>query len=75
MASIFTGLAFMHGHIVNKELVLALGAPERRPPAGTVDAPATRGKSSWRFGSWRLTHDASPARPLPSSCGTACVRR
>lgn len=28
MASIFTGLAFMHGHIVNKELILALGAPE-----------------------------------------------
>jgi hypothetical protein len=34
MASIFTGLAFMHGHIVNKELVLALGAPERKAGAG-----------------------------------------
>ncbi|UPG89815.1 hypothetical protein L2Y96_20890 [Luteibacter aegosomaticola] len=28
MASIFTGLAFMHGHIVNKELILALGGPD-----------------------------------------------
>ncbi|WP_448099071.1 hypothetical protein [Luteibacter yeojuensis] len=28
MASIFTGLAFMHGHIVNRELVLRLGREE-----------------------------------------------
>ncbi|MGF6711344.1 hypothetical protein QFZ41_002308 [Luteibacter sp. W1I16] len=28
MASIFTGLAFMHGHIVNRELVLRLGRDE-----------------------------------------------
>ncbi|MGF6495706.1 hypothetical protein ABIE56_003906 [Luteibacter sp. 621] len=45
MASIFTGLAFMHGHIVNKELVLALGAPERKADTGkgraaTADAAA-----------------------------------
>lgn len=42
MASIFTGLAFMHGHIVNKELVLALGAREndvakaKRKPGGNA---------------------------------------
>ena len=35
MASIFTGLAFMHGHIVNKELILELGAPERERNGGS----------------------------------------
>jgi len=29
MASIFTGLAFMHGHIVDRELVLRLGRDEK----------------------------------------------
>lgn len=29
MASIFTGLAFMHGHIVDRELVIELGRTER----------------------------------------------
>lgn len=28
MASIFTGLAFMHGHIVDRELVFRLGREE-----------------------------------------------
>jgi len=41
MASIFTGLAFMHGHIVNKELILALGAPERERPGGSALARDT----------------------------------
>jgi hypothetical protein len=37
MASIFTGLAFMHGHIVDKELVRALGALDNEGgrPRGT----------------------------------------
>jgi hypothetical protein len=34
MVSIFTGLAFMHGHIVDKELVLRLGAPETKTDGG-----------------------------------------
>ena len=28
MASIFTGLAFMHGHIVDRELIFRLGREE-----------------------------------------------
>jgi hypothetical protein len=28
MASIFTGLAFMHGHIVDRELIFRLGRDE-----------------------------------------------
>lgn len=32
MASIFTGLAFMHGHIVDRELVLRLGRDEAARP-------------------------------------------
>ncbi|URL58819.1 hypothetical protein IM816_01460 [Luteibacter flocculans] len=39
MASIFTGLAFMHGHIVDRELVLRLGRQEN--PAQGAGAPAT----------------------------------
>jgi hypothetical protein len=35
MASIFTGLAFMHGHIVDRELVLRLGRSEPERGAGT----------------------------------------
>jgi hypothetical protein len=52
MASIFTGLAFMHGHIVDKDLVLALGAPERKADTGkgqpvtaeTAPAPTSRNR-------------------------------
>lgn len=42
MASIFTGLAFMHGHIVDRELVLRLGRSEPERGAGTraADKPA-----------------------------------
>jgi len=51
MASIFTGLAFMHGHIVDTELVMALGRAE--PVAGTRkahDALATREAKKAREG-------------------------
>ncbi|WP_426285862.1 hypothetical protein [Luteibacter sp. E-22] len=40
MASIFTGLAFMHGHIVNRELVLRLGREEEVIDRG-AGAPRT----------------------------------
>jgi hypothetical protein len=43
MASIYTGLAFMHGHIVDRELVLRLGRDDvpARPGAGAVAREAT----------------------------------
>lgn len=48
MASIFTGLAFMHGHIVNRELVLRLGREESviDRGAGAPRASATPRKES-----------------------------
>lgn len=45
MASIFTGLAFMHGHIVNRELVLRLGRDDTVADRGAGSreaAPAAR---------------------------------
>lgn len=47
MASIYTGLAFMHGHIVDRELVIRLGREDelRKPatPAPEVQpSPAKR---------------------------------
>ena len=40
MASIFTGLAFMHGYIVNRDLAMRLG---REEPLGTsADRPPLR---------------------------------
>ena len=38
MASIFTGLAFMHGHIFDRELVLRLGREDE--PVQGAGAPA-----------------------------------
>lgn len=63
MVSIFTGLAFMHGHIVDKELVLRLGAPEK--PAGggkAVQKPAKAAQA-------RVAH--APLQPLAQ--GPACA--
>ncbi|NID17381.1 hypothetical protein [Luteibacter yeojuensis] len=42
MASIFTGLAFMHGHIVDRELVLRLGRGDQDRGAGVrrTETPA-----------------------------------
>jgi len=51
MASIFTGLAFMHGHIVNRELVMALGRAEPVAASGKVhDARAGREVKNAREG-------------------------
>ena len=61
MASIFTGLAFMHGHIVDRELVLRLGRGEQEKGVGVqrAEAPA------------RPCCDTSPSRtPLRQACAT-----
>ncbi|HEY4293167.1 hypothetical protein [Luteibacter sp.] len=61
MASIFTGLAFMHGHIVDRDLVLRLGRDEQDRGAGArrTEAPAKR------------CPDPSPGRvPVPQACAT-----
>lgn len=56
MASIYTGLAFMHGHIVDRELVLRLGRDmPARPSAG---AGAHRTNSA--------ADDRAPVMPLPT---------
>ena len=64
MASIFTGLAFMHGHIVDRELVLRLGRDDGNTGGG-------RGAT---------TRQAAPARRAderkasnPACAGPACA--
>ena len=67
MASIFTGLAFMHGHIVDRELVMQLGrdtSPDRG--AGASAAPAPMKKRPPRP-ALRERHIESPAHvPCPT---------
>jgi hypothetical protein len=61
MAPIFTGLAFMHGHIVDRELVLRLGRGDQDTGAGAAapQAPA------------RPCCDTAPTRgPLRPACVT-----
>lgn len=64
MASIFTGLAFMHGHIVDRELIFRLGREELAADRGTgspqvVPAPRkTERKASREI----------PARPACATC-------
>jgi hypothetical protein len=61
MTSIFTGLAFMHGYIVDRELVLRLGRGDQDSAAGVrrTEAPA------------RPCCDTSPNRaPLRQACAT-----
>ncbi|APG04037.1 hypothetical protein BJI69_09115 [Luteibacter rhizovicinus DSM 16549] len=41
MASIFTGLAFMHGHIVDRELIFRLGRDELIADRGAGSPQAT----------------------------------
>jgi len=63
MASIFTGLAFMHGHIVDRELVLRLGRgePDRAAGAAVTSADARA----------RPCCETQPARaPLGAACAT-----
>ncbi|MEZ2417024.1 hypothetical protein [Luteibacter sp. RCC_6_2] len=64
MASIFTGLAFMHGHIVNRELVLRLGRDETviDRGAGAPQASAAPRKESVQPG-LRL-----PGKPACATC-------
>jgi hypothetical protein len=64
MASIFTGLAFMHGHIVDRELIFRLGREE---------ASADRGAGSRqpalvpRKAEAKAAHDNVP-HPACASC-------
>jgi len=63
MASIYTGLAFMHGHIVDRELVLRLGREGDRPkPAARAPEPQpSRAKA-------RDTSIPAPLRPGCATC-------
>lgn len=61
MASIFTGLAFMHGHIVDLELVLYLGRQEpsdERGRGASTRAPVLRPSAS----------EAPCRAPAPPAC-------
>ncbi|MET0935558.1 MAG: hypothetical protein ABWX83_06195 [Luteibacter sp.] len=64
MASIFTGLAFMHGHIVDRELVLRLGRDEPAADrgAGAAQAVPARTKAD------RKASREIPARPACATC-------
>jgi hypothetical protein len=64
MASIFTGLAFMHGHIVDRELIFRLGREELAADrgAGSPQAvPASREEQ-------RKASREVPARPACATC-------
>jgi hypothetical protein len=65
MASIFTGLAFMHGHIVDRELVLRLGREDVPGDRGAGAAQATPARPvKERRG---VTREI-PARPACATC-------
>jgi hypothetical protein len=61
MTSIFTGLAFMHGHLVDRELVLRLGRAE----------PAV-GKGGGRKARVRGTPEKRAARKPPLTFASGC---
>lgn len=64
MASIFTGLAFMHGHIVDRELIFRLGREEPAAERGTGSpkaVPAARKAE-------RKASPEVPARPTCAAC-------
>jgi hypothetical protein len=67
MASILTGLAFMHGHIVDRELVLRLGRDDsQRYRGAAMPAPAPpirRGKAVPSAG-----RTVSPSDPACTTC-------
>jgi hypothetical protein len=56
MASIFTGLAFMHGHIVDRELIFRLGREE---------LDTERGAGSRQPAPAALPPERNPSRELP----------
>jgi hypothetical protein len=62
MASIFTGLAFMHGHIVDRELVLRLGREEKRQ---APESPATEPRPARA-----VIRDEGKTRPVRGACAT-----
>ncbi|HVI56909.1 MAG TPA: hypothetical protein VM621_17855 [Luteibacter sp.] len=64
MASIFTGLAFMHGHIVDRDLVFRLGREERVADrgAGVPQAVPTSRKAE------RKASVEVPARRACATC-------
>ena len=64
MASIFTGLAFMHGHIVDRELIFRLGREEPAADrgAGAPEAAPTPRKAE------RKALSGAPARPACATC-------
>ena len=64
MASIFTGLAFMHGHIVDRELVFRLGRDElvAEGVAGSKQAAPTSRTAE------RKASPEIPARPACTAC-------
>lgn len=65
MASIFTGLAFMHGHIVDRDLAMRLGRDEPTPQAGAgAPAPVARPRKEWP-----RTVDATAVH---AACPTCC---
>lgn len=65
MASIFTGLAFMHGHIVNRELVLRLGRDDTVIDRGTGSRQAAPAASR---GDERQASKQVPARAACATC-------
>lgn len=64
MASIFTGLAFMHGHIVNRELVLRLGRDDTVIDRGT----GARQVAPERPAEDRKASKQAPVRPACVTC-------
>ncbi|MET0256426.1 MAG: hypothetical protein ABWZ54_10230 [Luteibacter sp.] len=64
MASIYTGLAFMHGHIVDRELVLRLGREE--PPADRGAGAAARPAKTTR------ERKVDPTIPPQCACVGCC---
>lgn len=66
MASILTGLAFMHGHIVDRELILRLG---REAPPGDRGAGAPLPLPSPGHGTAALPPHR-PSSPPVGACAT-----
>jgi len=64
MASIFTGLAFMHGHIVDRELIFRLGREELPAEGGAGSKQAAPTPRTVE----RKASREAPARPACATC-------
>jgi len=64
MASIFTGLAFMHGHIVDRELIFRLG---REEPAADRGAGVPKAAPTPRKAERKASSEV-PVRPACATC-------